>query len=67
MRFLWLALLCSAALRADPLDDLAREFWQWRAVHQPVSGDDIARIDRPVDWTPDWSAQAIAKRREALV
>ncbi len=67
MRFLCLALLLSTVLRADPLDDLARDFWQWRAVHQPVSGDDIARIGRPVDWTPDWSAQAIAKRREALV
>jgi uncharacterized protein (DUF885 family) len=66
MRFLWLALLLCAALRADPLDDLERDFWRWRAVHQPVSGDDIARIDRPVDWSPDWSAQALAEQREAL-
>ena len=66
MRLLGVVLLCGVALHADPLDDLAREFWQWRAVHQPVSGDDIPRIDRPVDWTPEWSAQAIAQRREVL-
>ena len=66
MRFLWLALLLCAALIADPLDDLAREFWQWRGLHQPLSGDDIARIDRPVDWTPEWSSQIIAQRRAAL-
>ena len=51
---------------ADSFDDLAREFWTWRAANQPLSTDDIPRIDRPVDWTPDWSAQTVAKRRQAL-
>jgi uncharacterized protein (DUF885 family) len=51
---------------ADSFDDLAREFWTWRAANQPLSTDDIPRIDRPVDWTPDWSAPAVAKRRQAL-
>jgi hypothetical protein len=32
---------------ADPLEDLAREFWTWRAVQQPLSHDDIPRIERP--------------------
>src|SRR5258708_16334636 len=61
-----LALIVCGALAADPLDDRAREFWQWRAIHQPVSGDDMARIDRPADWTPDWSAQSVAQQKEAL-
>ncbi len=65
-RILWLALAVCGALTADPLDDLASEFWQWRALHQPISGDDMARIDRPADWTPDWSTQSVAQQKEAL-
>jgi len=66
MRRLPLILVFCATLSADPLDDLARDFWAWRAVHQPISGDDMPRIDRPVDWTPDWSPQSIAQQREDL-
>ncbi len=55
-----------APAAADPLDDLARDFWAWRAVHQPLSGDDIPRIERPAGWVPDWSRPTIAARREAL-
>ncbi len=66
MRPLLLVLCLCATLSADPLDDLARDFWAWRAVHQPLTGDDIPRIDRPVDWTPDWSPLSIAQQREGL-
>jgi hypothetical protein len=55
-----------APAAADPLADLARDFWAWRAVHQPLSGDDIPRIERPAGWVPDWSRPTIAARREAL-
>ncbi len=51
---------------ADPLDDLSRDFWAWRATTQPSSGDDIPRIERPDGWLPDWSPAAIAARRTAL-
>ncbi len=51
---------------ADPLDDLARDFWTWRAVTQPSSSDDIPRLDRPAGWLPDWSAAAMASRRATL-
>jgi uncharacterized protein (DUF885 family) len=62
-----LLLLAGASMAAaDPLDDLARDFWQWRAVHQPSSGDDIPRIERPAGWLPDWSPASIAARRAAL-
>ncbi len=47
----WIAVLASA----DPLDDLARDFWAWRAATQPSSGDDIPRLERPAGWRPDWS------------
>lgn len=65
-----LTLCCLAVMAvpaaADPLDDLARDFWTWRAATQPSSGDDIPRIDRPAGWLPDWSRDAIAARRAAL-
>ncbi len=59
-------LLTAAPTAADPLDDLAREFWTWRAATQPSSSDDIPRIERPDGWRHDWSAAAIAARRTAL-
>lgn len=54
------------SVMADTFDDLAREFWTWRAANQPLATDDIPRIDRPVDWAPDWSAATVARRRQAL-
>jgi uncharacterized protein (DUF885 family) len=53
-------------LHADPLDDLARDFWEWRAAEQPVSGDDIPRIERPAGWLPDWSPAAVARYYQQL-
>jgi uncharacterized protein (DUF885 family) len=50
----------------DGLDRLDEEFWAWRAYYQPVSSDDIPRIERPHDWDPDWSVSAIHKQREEL-
>lgn len=51
---------------ADALDDLARDFWAWRVVHQPSSSDDIPRVERPLDWLPDWSPASMAARRTRL-
>lgn len=48
------------------LEHLARELWQWRARNQPFSPDDIARIERPLGLVPDWSAEAIERRRTEL-
>jgi uncharacterized protein (DUF885 family) len=50
----------------DQLDQLASDFWQWRAFHQPNSSDDIPRIERPCDWEPDWSHAAVERQRAAL-
>jgi uncharacterized protein (DUF885 family) len=63
---LLLTLAAAGSAIADPLDDLARDFWQWRAVHQPSSGDDIPRIERPAGWLPDWSPASIGARRAAV-
>src|SRR3984893_3413385 len=52
---------------AEPLDDLAKDFWSWRAVEQPLSTDDIPRLERPPTWTPDWSPEAVKRYRMQLV
>ena len=42
---------------------LSRAFFEWRRVQQPVSGDDIPRVERPSGWLPDWSPEAIEAYR----
>jgi len=69
MRIAGIALcLCSVAglASADDLNHLAADFWTWRAVHQPFTDDDIPRIERPADLTPDWSPASMDARRRAL-
>ncbi len=53
-------------LHADALDDLAHDFWQWRASEMPVSGDDIPRLERPAGWVPDWSPAAAESYRRQV-
>ncbi len=65
------AILVSAIALGVPtppagLAKLSDEFWAWRAATQPVSADDIPRIDRPAGWVPDWSKGSIALRRLVL-
>ena len=63
---LLLFLISTPLLHADALDDLSRDFWTWRAIEQPVSGDDIPRLERPANWVPDWSPTAIAQYQKQL-
>src|SRR5437870_745363 len=53
-------------LYADPLDDFARDFWSWHAAEQPVSGDDVNRIERPAGWVPNWSPATVQHYRQQL-
>jgi Bacterial protein of unknown function (DUF885) len=68
--FSWILLglaLCPTTLcYGDPLDDLARDFWSWRAAEQPISSDDVNRIERPAGWVPDWSPAAVERYRKQL-
>lgn len=50
----------------ERLHELARDFWIWRGANQPISSDDIPRIERPDGWIPDWSGVAIERRRREL-
>src|SRR5215467_5327444 len=61
-----LALVLVPAVHADSLDDLARDFWAWRAVEMPLSNDDIPRLERPAGWTPDWSPGAVSMYRKQV-
>ena len=61
-----LLLLCVPVGRADSLEDLARDFWSWRAAEMPVTTDDIPRLERPAGWVPDWSPAATARYRQEL-
>jgi uncharacterized protein (DUF885 family) len=63
---LLLAIFVVPAVRADVLDDLARDFWVWRAAEQPLSTDDIPRLDRPANWVPDWSPAAVESYRKQI-
>jgi hypothetical protein len=45
---------------------LSARFWRWRVVQQPINHDDIPRIDRPVEWVPDWSPAAVRTMRDSL-
>ncbi len=60
-----LCLVTGPAL-ADSLNQLSDEFWVWRAHEQPFTVDDIPRIERPKDFTIDWTPSTIAKRRSEL-
>ncbi len=61
-----LMMIVVPALRADVLDDLARDFWTWRAAEMPVSTDDIPRLDRPANWVPDWSPSSVESYRKQI-
>lgn len=55
------------AVAQAEVQQLGADFWAWRAATQPATSDDIPRIVRPADWTPDWSTAAVAEQRKALM
>ncbi len=63
---LLLTILLVPVVHADVLDDLARDFWAWRAAEMPVSTDDIPRLERPAGWVPDWSPAALESYRKQV-
>jgi len=64
-----LLLLSPAILSSEPdrdkaLQALAADFFEWRRIQQPVTGDDIPRVERPEAWVPDFSPEALDEYRE---
>ena len=41
------------------LQKFAQDFFAWKTITQPVTGDDIPRIERPDLWVPDYSPEAV--------
>ena len=75
MQALKFLLICSLLLLSPPmlasepaydatLQALAADFFEWRRVQQPVTGDDIPRVERPEAWVPDFSPEALEEYRE---
>ncbi|MCH7497570.1 MAG: DUF885 family protein [Candidatus Marinimicrobia bacterium] len=64
-----LALTGPAAGQVAPLDPglqaLGAEFFAWRAVTQPATGDDIPRVERPPGWTPEVAPGDLEAQRRA--
>ena len=62
---LLLPALSFAQAKADSLDQLASDFWTWRAEYRPFTFDDVPRMEHAAG-VRDWSAAAIAKQRVDL-
>lgn len=52
------------AIGAEAIQNLAADFFAWRRMQQPSSGDDIPRVERPDGWVPDFSPEALAAYRQ---
>ena len=58
---LWSAISFAQTGR-DSVDQLASQFWQWRAQYRPFSFDDVPRMEHAAG-VRDWSAAALQKQR----
>jgi uncharacterized protein (DUF885 family) len=63
--FLLTVLLVNPSVATESLDNLASDFWAWRAKYAPFTGDDVNRIERP-GGTRDWSRASIDKQQKDL-
>jgi len=61
----WVALLAAVQAQPDSLEQLADDFWAWRAKHGPFTADDVNRMERP-GGRRDWSRASIGRRRKDL-
>jgi uncharacterized protein (DUF885 family) len=61
------SLVLSATTQAQPdsLEQLADDFWAWRAKYAPFTADDVNRIERP-GGSRDWSGTSIDRRGKDL-
>jgi hypothetical protein len=50
----------------DSDENLASDFWSWRARYGQYTGDDVTRMERPRGVVRDWSAASVEKQRKEL-
>ena len=60
-----LSALAFAQAKTDSLDQLASEFWTWRAEYRPFTFDDVPRMEHEAGMR-EWSAVVVAKQRADL-
>ena len=60
-----LSAICLAQAKTDSLDQLASDFWTWRAKYKPFTDDDVPRLEH-TSGVRDWSAGAVQKQRTDL-
>ncbi len=46
---------------------LAEDFFSWRKITQPATGDDILRVERPEGWIPDFSPKTLEENRRKYI
>jgi Bacterial protein of unknown function (DUF885) len=51
---------------ADSDQQLAADFWAWRAQTAQYTGDDVTRMERPLGVVRDWSAAGVARQLSEL-
>ncbi|MCH8169733.1 MAG: DUF885 family protein [Bacteroidetes bacterium] len=44
---------------SEQLQKFANDFFKWKTITQPLTGDDIPRIERPNLWVPNYSPEAV--------
>ncbi|NQV51281.1 MAG: DUF885 family protein [Candidatus Marinimicrobia bacterium] len=49
------------------LNALALKFFEWRKVTQPITSDDIPRIERDSNWIPDLSPKAVSNSKAKFI
>ena len=59
---LLLSAISFAQTKTDSLDQLASEFWTWRAQYRPFTFDDVPRMEHATG-IREWSAVVVAKQR----
>ena len=62
---LLLSAISFAQPKTDSLDQLASDFWTWRAAHRPFTFDDVPRMEHAAGMR-EWSPAAVAKQRVDL-
>jgi hypothetical protein len=65
--FLTLLAINCPAQQNEGIQNLAAEFFEWRKITQPATGDDILRVERPSGWIPDFSPGAIEKNKDKYI
>ena len=52
------------AQQSSELEALGHKFIEWRTITQPITSDDIPRLERAPNWVPDLSPKAVTHSKE---